>query len=189
MISWYKRAKHWLALQALPFLVWALAHLLCRTLRLQVRGEEHLQVAEQGRGRLLVVWHSSVLLPAFYLRRRNYRALISLSRDGEYQSRIFRLFGWQPLRGSSRRGSVRCLREALRGLRHGQTLGITPDGPQGPAGQCQAGCVYLARATGADIIPVGVAFSRALRLPTWDRFQLPLPFARACMWFGQPIEL
>jgi len=44
----------------------------------------------------------------------------------------------------------------------------------------------LAAATGAPIVPCGFAARPARRLASWDRFLVPLPFARAAVVFGKP---
>ncbi len=179
----------WLLLIVVTRLIWLLGQLLCRSLRREVTGEEHLHSIPAGRGKILVTWHHLSLLPTFYLRKRGYRALISLSRDGEYQNRIFRHFGWGSVRGSTGRGQLRALREAVRHLRSGGLLALTPDGPKGPPEKCQVGCVYLGLASQAPIIPIGVHFHPHIRLGTWDRYMVPLPFARARVHFGEPIYL
>ncbi len=169
-------------------LIWLVAQFLCRGLRLTVSGEENLNLAAEGHGMILACWHHGYLVPAFYLRNRGYHALVSLSRDGEYQDRIFRHLGWGTIRGSSGRGPVRALREAIRYLRNGGTFAITPDGPVGPPEKCQMGCVYLALASNAPIVPMGIHFQPHVRLTTWDRHMLPLPFARAHLHFGSPLR-
>lgn len=175
-------------LVVLSRLVWLVGQMLCRSLRLQVTGEHNLDSIPSGQGKILVTWHHLSLLPVFYLRRRGMRALISLSRDGEYQNRIFRHFGWGSVRGSSGRGQLGALREATRFLRHGGTMALTPDGPLGPRMQCQPGCVYMALSSGAPIVPIAVHFQPHFHLPTWDRYSLPRPFARAHLHFGAPIR-
>ncbi|MCE9518138.1 MAG: hypothetical protein K8R87_00995 [Verrucomicrobia bacterium] len=37
--------------------------------------------------------------------------------------------------------------------------------------------IKLAQLTGGKLIAVHVRYDRALRLPTWDGFQIPLPFS------------
>jgi hypothetical protein len=51
------------------------------------------------------------------------------------------------------------------------------------------GAVLLAQITGKPILPVSVAASRTIRLRTWDRFELPLPFSRVVIAYGEPVRL
>src|SRR4030095_10786683 len=42
--------------------------------------------------------------------------------------------------------------------------------------------------TGACIVPVAVAAHPARRLPSWDEFLIPLPFARCAAVFGEAVR-
>jgi lysophospholipid acyltransferase (LPLAT)-like uncharacterized protein len=45
----------------------------------------------------------------------------------------------------------------------------------------------LAQVTGLPIVPFSYRLNWKIRLKSWDRFQIPLPFARCEMFFGNPI--
>jgi len=161
---------------------------LCRSLRYSVSGESEAEQAGNDKGKLLITWHHLTLLPIFHLRRRGHHAIVSLSRHGEHQHRILRHFGWSSIRGSSRRGQLRALRQAARHLKQDGTVALTPDGPLGPSERCQPGCVYLALTSGVPIIPIGIHFERCWRLPTWDGYMIPAPFTRAHLHYGKPLR-
>jgi len=122
----------------------------------------------------------------YFFRGRGTGILSSLSRDGDYSSSILRLFGWHIMRGSSTRGAVRGLLELLHHLRAGGELGLTPDGPQGPAYHIEPGVLYLAAKTGVPVVPFAVAARPGWTAPSWDRFLIPWPFARCVVFFGRP---
>ena len=63
-------------------------------------------------------------------------------------------------------------------LKAGSDIGSTPDGPRGPCFELQPGIVKLAQLTGSPILPARVHYSRSFKFKTWDRFDLPLPFAK-----------
>jgi hypothetical protein len=77
----------------------------------------------------------------------------------------------------------------LKRLAEGECVGITPDGPRGPATVASGGIVNLARLAGAPIVPIACATSRRKILNSWDRFNLPLPFGRGVFVWGEPIEI
>ena len=170
-------------------LIYALARLIAATLRLRVVGEERVRAFQDaGQGVILVTWHGRTLVPITRFRGRGYWAVISTSRDGEYQNRIFRRLGWQTVRGStSARGAVRSALALCRHLQAGATLAFTPDGPRGPRGQVQPGAIFLARKSGCPIIPAGVSAHPRTLARTWDGYLLPRPFARAALIYGEPI--
>jgi lysophospholipid acyltransferase (LPLAT)-like uncharacterized protein len=88
-------------------------------------------------------------------------------------------FGLSVVRGSSSRGGTEALRALAAAVRAGQDVAVVPDGPRGPRECLQAGLVVLAAATGAPVVPLAFAARPARRLASWDRFLVPLPFARA----------
>ncbi|MGH8236857.1 MAG: hypothetical protein ACREXP_07510 [Steroidobacteraceae bacterium] len=49
------------------------------------------------------------------------------------------------------------------------------------------GVGHIAVQSGAPIVPLRFTLSRALKLPTWDRERLPLPFSTITVRFGAPI--
>ena len=77
----------------------------------------------------------------------------------------------------------------LKRLEAGDCVGITPDGPRGPAMVASSGIVNLARLAGAPIVPIVFATSRRKVLNSWDRFHLALPFGRGVFVWGEPIEI
>ncbi|OYT69158.1 MAG: hypothetical protein CFK49_08200 [Armatimonadetes bacterium JP3_11] len=167
---------------------YALARGIGRTVRLYVEGwepiEQHLQ---QGTGAVMVSWHGRTLIPANFMKGRGILAMISLSRDGDIQNEIFTRFGFRTLRGSTSRGGVRAALEAAREVKKGAVLAFTPDGPRGPSGKFQPGALLIAQKAGVPIYPAGVSAYPRILLPTWDRYLIPLPFARAAFLIGQPV--
>jgi lysophospholipid acyltransferase (LPLAT)-like uncharacterized protein len=49
------------------------------------------------------------------------------------------------------------------------------------------GAVLLAKKSGHPILPVTMALERRWIAPTWDSFQVPKPFSRACVFVAPPI--
>ena len=72
-------------------------------------------------------------------------------------------------------------------LEQGIDVAFTIDGPRGPAYVAKAGAVTLARHTGQAILPFHITSRRRIRLGSWDRLQIPLPFTRALALVGEPI--
>ncbi len=162
------------------------------TLRLTEEGVEALAPRwAAGQPLIYAVWHGRILmipwLTARMRRTRGARAvqvLASRSRDGEMVARWVSRFGLSAVRGSSSRGGAEALRALAASVRAGQDVAVVPDGPRGPSECLQAGLVVLAAVTGAPIVPLGFAARPARRLGSWDRFLVPMPFARAAVVFG-----
>jgi len=111
-----------------------------------------------------------------------------MHRDGELISRVIAALGFGVIRGSSTRGSVRGLIKLIAKGRDGLDLGITPDGPKGPAESIKRGVFYVTEKSGARLVPIGVAVARAKLLSSWDSFMIPLPFTRVAVVYGEPLE-
>jgi hypothetical protein len=47
----------------------------------------------------------------------------------------------------------------------------------------------LAQLTGRPILPISIAASRTWRFRTWDEFELPLPFCRVVIAYGEPVRM
>jgi lysophospholipid acyltransferase (LPLAT)-like uncharacterized protein len=158
---------------------------------------ENQQVAEEvwkrGGGVLAVFWHSRIgLSPACWPldRATPAKALISLSADGEFIAKAVARQGFPAVRGSSAnkdksdraKGGSQALRDGLRQLRAGG-LAITPDGPRGPARQMAEGLPLMAKLSGAPALFIGMSCNPAIRLSSWDKAVLPLPFGKgAVVW-------
>ncbi len=71
----------------------------------------------------------------------------------------------------------------------GRPAGFTVDGPRGPARVSQPGAVWLAKATGNPVVPFHCEASRSWTLKSWDRTQIPKPFATVAIVVGAPIHV
>jgi hypothetical protein len=119
----------------------------------------------------------------------SFHMLISAHPDGRIIAGAMSYFGIGTIAGSTNRGASSALRAILKQLKEGGCVGITPDGPRGPAMTVSIGIVNIARLAGVPIVPVTYATSRRRELATWDRFHLALPFGRGVFLFGEPIDL
>jgi hypothetical protein len=105
-------------------------------------------------------------------------------------SELFQLAGFHVVRGStSSRGAIESSLTICRELKKGGVLTHAPDGPRGPSGVVHPGAIYFAQKVGCPIVPAGIAAWPNVRLRTWDRYMLPLPFARAGFVYGDPIAI
>jgi lysophospholipid acyltransferase (LPLAT)-like uncharacterized protein len=83
----------------------------------------------------------------------------------------------------------RAVTRVIRAMKGGQNSFIFPDGPDGPAYAPKRGVAVIARKAGASILPIGVWTRRAIHMRRWDRYMIPLPFARIHIVFGEPFYI
>ena len=177
-------------------LIYGLIQLVAATLRYRWAKPPEIALPEI-RPYVYCVWHNRLPLCLVmyrrYLERTNQSmrvaAIVSASKDGGVVARILEHFGVQPVRGSSSRRGPQALLELTTWAERGFDLAITPDGPRGPCYVVQPGVVSLAQITGRSILPVSYHLSWKICLKSWDRFQIPLPFGRITMRFGDPIPV
>jgi len=141
---------------------------------------------EAGEPVIYVLWHGRLLPLTYYNRGRDIHTLISRNVDGEYIARVVERWGYHAIRGSSSRGAGSGTRGLLRALRAGHSVAVTPDGPRGPREEMKEGVVFLARASGAPLVPAAAAPTAAWTFGSWDRFVVPKPFSRVRIRYGSP---
>ena len=91
------------------------------------------------------------------------------------------------IRGSSTHTGARALRDYYQALVHeGISPSITPDGPRGPPWKFKPGAILLSQMSQRPMIPMAYAASRAWKIK-WDRFVIPMPFARIAIVVGAPV--
>lgn len=166
---------------------WLLILLLGRLMRITILGSEHIQrLRENGIPFLLCVWHGRMLLPIYLHRKDRMHVIVSEHRDGEMIARTLQKLGYIPVRGSSTRGGSKAALGLIRALRCGQFCAIIPDGPKGPRHEFKGGALAIARKTGAPLLPLTFAASRAVHFNSWDRFIMWKPFSRCVAIYGAP---
>ena len=138
---------------------------------------------------LFAFWHARMLPLVYTHRGRGIVVLVSRHRDGEWIARTIERLGFGTVRGSSTRGGEEAMRALIAATAAHPMLAFTPDGPRGPAERVKPGVVWLASRTGLPVVPVATASSRAHVFRSWDRFRVPLPFARVHVAYGEPITV
>ena len=159
------------------------------TWRLRIHDEENVRDCRaSGSPVIFILWHSQMLACA-YAHKWPTSVLISEHRDGEIITQIVKLFGLSAVRGSTSRGGARALLQAAALLSEQRDVAITPDGPRGPRHSFAPGALLLSFRAGAPMISVTTHVSRAWRFNSWDRFEVPKPFARIDLVYSAPVRI
>ncbi len=178
----------WRTRVAIRLGTWVL-YALGSTWRVQVHGRQALLDRAPDASRVvLTLWHGQ-MLPLLWAHRQPTGVIISEHKDGEIIARIVEAFGFFGVRGSSSRGGTRALLEAVQVLQRGADMAITPDGPRGPRYRFAPGALVLAHRAGAPVVSLVAHVNRKWQLRSWDGFEIPKPFARVTIEYGEPVML
>jgi len=150
------------------------------------------ELVEDQRPFLMAMWHNRFLMGSFGTVCDPSRVLsiASQSRDGEHVVETLKRLGHpDAIRGSSTRGGREAVRNAVKSLKDGMVVGITPDGPRGPVYEAKNGVIMIARMAGVPIVPFSYNCSRKKVFHSWDRFIMPYPCSRFVFVYGDPIHV
>ena len=134
-------------------------------------------------------WHRGNFGPVLYYRNTGVASLVSSSLDGEIATRIVNAFGFKTARGSTFRGAAAGLMEIKRMAEQGMDIAINTDGPRGPEKSVGNGTLYLSKLTGLPIVPFGFFCDKKIRLKSWDKTIIIMPFAKCLFKFGEPVTV
>ena len=141
--------------------------------------------------KIMVFWHRKIFTVCNATRTIKKKAsMVSSSKDGEILSELLRREGNEIIRGSSNKDNIKSLKESIKFVKKGYSLGIAIDGPKGPIFEPKAGAIYIAQKTGLPIIPVSsFCNKRWIFRNVWDRLEIPKPFSRNVHYVGEPFYI
>ena len=140
-------------------------------------------------------WHQHLMAAVPYLLGKRAAGLrpgflISPSVDGEIGAMAVERLGGYIMRGSATYTGARALRDFYMAVAKERVSPlITPDGPHGPRYAAKSGAILIAQLAGKPIVPIAYAANRVIKFRAWDRFILPLPFARVALAVGEPMYI
>lgn len=159
---------------------------LCRaTTRWERRGLADLRAALAEGPVIVVFWHDvSMMAPAHWPPGCGpLTSLRDTSPAGRVSGAVQTRFGLLPMAMEASASNRVASRAVLKRVAEGVSIGLTGDGPKGPARVMKEATLDWARVTGCPLFLFGALPRRHLRLKSWDRLILPLPFTRGLSVF------
>lgn len=142
---------------------------------------------------IFACWHGELLmLPYLYKHYRknpHAKVLISPHFDGKLIAKTVKYFGLDTLAGSSDKNPARVLIQAIKTLKDGYDIGITPDGPKGPRHEVANGIIVMAQKTQAKILVLSVKPTSYWQVNSWDKFIIPKPFGTLHFYATQELDI
>ena len=185
-----KRLLRYLQITVLPFIL----QLFIRFIYLSSKKTFHLPKKElKDKSYLIAFWHGELIMQPFNFKKlrkkQKISAMISEHRDGEAITRTVQYLGINSLRGSSTRGGVKALIGAIKELKAGNDIAITPDGPKGPSHSVADGIVLIAQKTNTKILFLNVKVDNYWQFKSWDKFVIPKPFSKIDFYISEAYSL
>ncbi|WP_428024227.1 lysophospholipid acyltransferase family protein [Arcobacter sp.] len=138
-------------------------------------------------------WHGELLMQPFNYQKLKPKgkvsAMISEHKDGEAITKTVEYLGIYSIRGSSTRGGTKALIGAIKELKGGDDIAITPDGPKGPRFSVADGIVAIHKKTDAKILAFNCKPSKYWQFNSWDKFVIPKPFGVIDFYISEPFSV
>lgn len=142
---------------------------------------------------LVAFWHGELLMQSFNYKRLKpnckVSAMVSKHKDGELITKIAEYLGIDTVRGSSSKGAAKALISAIKEIKRGDDLAITPDGPRGPRHSVADGIVVISKKTNAKILVLNCKPTKYWQFKSWDKFILPKPFGTLEFFIQEPLDI
>jgi lysophospholipid acyltransferase (LPLAT)-like uncharacterized protein len=142
---------------------------------------------------IIAFWHGKLLMqPFIYNKLRDkpkVATMISEHFDGEIIAKVISYFHFESIRGSSKKGAVKVLKESFKKVNEGYDIAITPDGPRGPRYSVADGIVSIAQKKDMKIVACNFNADKFWRLKSWDGFMIPKPFSKICLYAEEPFSV
>lgn len=177
-------------------LLYAWARMVQKTCRFQISGKEHFQAYhDAGKPFIASHWHGLTMMTVnFFIQNLDPKDFGVLMPD-DWRGGALKVFaekmGAKPfpmnLEGDNTMGAGRQVINLVRWARAGKSLFFTPDGPHGPGYVTKPGVAFIAKKSGAAILPIGAYTRHGIIANRWDMYVGPYPFSRISIHVGKPI--
>jgi len=158
-----------------------------RTTRWEAHGLDELRAALADGPVLLIMWHSRSVMGALHWPVANgpLSSLYDMSPIGRVSGALQRRVGLQPIEMSRKLSNRAASRTVLKRVKEGVSIGMTGDGPLGPALQVKDAPIDWARATGMPVFCYAFSTTKGRRLKSWDQMLVPHPFGQGAYVYRQ----
>ncbi len=131
---------------------------------------------------ILAVWHQDLFLAFGLFKNLNMGILLSQSEDAENITSLLDSLNYSLYRGSSS-NRFQAVRHLIKHSTH-HSIGMALDGPKGPPLVKKAGVDWLINKVPLPCIHLNIEYKYFIRLSTWDKMILPLPFSKVIVKWG-----
>lgn len=137
----------------------------------------------EGQPVMIVMWHERLWMSPYMYNTKLGKicAITTESRIAQLGHLLLRRFDFEAEMIDPRKNPLAFNRRILRRIRNGYSIAVSPDGTRGPRRECKSYPIKWVRKSQVPVFCVAFSMRRSLRLPTWDRSRVPLPFNRGAL--------
>jgi lysophospholipid acyltransferase (LPLAT)-like uncharacterized protein len=184
-----KKIKHFVQVILLPYIL----SLLVRFIYFTNKKVFHHPKEVPSQPFILAMWHGQLLMQALNYRKfkkdGKIKVIVSQHRDGQTIRKVVSHLGVGAIEGSSTRGGAKALINAIKSIKNGIDVAITPDGPKGPIYEVADGIVAISQKTNAKILTCSIKPSKYWQMNSWDKFIIPKPFGKIDFYISDPFSI
>ncbi|MCP3926796.1 MAG: DUF374 domain-containing protein [Desulfobacterales bacterium] len=141
---------------------------------------------EKGDGMLFAFWHQDELALLPYFGGKKVTILVSHSRDGTIMNKVLRRFGYDTVRGSTKKRGHSGFLSAFKKILRGSAFAMAVDGPRGPIHEAKGGMSLLSKKSKLPIYPIHAYPLKYKRLEkSWNKGRFPMPFTKIIVKIGE----
>ena len=164
------------------------------TSKIIIHGEENIKdICKNNLPMLMCVWHGRLLFPCIWSKNRKDNPWIVASNHSDAQVivNIFIKWKFKIIRGSSSKGGNEVVQKMKKIFNQPESnwIGVTNDGPKGPAKIVKLGSINAAIESNAQIVSITGSATRSWEFKSWDRFMLPKPFSTIHISISKPLVI
>lgn len=163
-----------------------------RTIKWEHVGVDALKEELQDGPVVVVLWHGRSLMGPIHwpVEAGQLSTLYADSVIGRVAGSVQRQAGLRPMPFHERNSNLVVSRTVMKRAKEGVSIGLTGDGPLGPALQVKDAPLQWARAVQRPVWVYAFGTSRGRELGSWDSMWLPSPFGRGRIVFERlPIDI
>jgi len=184
-----KRIKSYLQTKIVPFIL----QLFVRFIYLTSKKNFHHPLIDTEETFVLSLWHGELLMQPFNYQKLKpngtVKGMISEHKDGETIKKTVDYLGIGSVRGSSSKGGIKALINAIKESKKGVEIAISPDGPRGPRHSVANGIVAIAQKTKCRILILNCVPTSFWQFNSWDKFVIPKPFGTIDFYISEPLDI
>ena len=136
---------------------------------------------------IVLIWHHQLMGSTFSWKfEPKLRPIATSHRDGQLSTLVQKKFGLDPLLRKKDNPTF-LIKNIQKAVQNGDCIYITPDAPHGPPKEINTSIYKLCQKFNLNIAILSFHTNRYIRINSWDKLKIPLPFSKGIYLWGNEI--